>query len=85
VSIAFVIEITRTDNHLYEQATNQPRFEIFAEKEDAFFLKVVDAQNTFERDATGRVTGLILHQGGQTIPGKRVDKNGFTGNVELKS
>jgi serine-type D-Ala-D-Ala carboxypeptidase/endopeptidase len=69
----FVIEITRTDNHLFEQATNQPRFEIFAEKENGFFLKVVDAQITFESDASGHVTGLVLHQGGQTIPGKRVE------------
>jgi hypothetical protein len=28
----------------------------------AFFLKVVDAQIDVERDATGRVVRLVLHQ-----------------------
>jgi hypothetical protein len=61
------------DNHLFEQATNQPRFEIFEEKETTFFLKVVDAQIAFELDPAGRVTGLILHQAGRSISGKRIE------------
>jgi len=73
IAPGFVIEITRVDNHLFEQATNQPRFEIFAEKENGFFLKVVDAQVVFELDAAGRVTGLVLHQTGRNINGKRVE------------
>lgn len=32
--------------------------------ENAFFLKAVDAQLTFTRDAGGVVTGLLLHQNG---------------------
>jgi hypothetical protein len=56
------------------QAPNQPRFEIFAEKETTFFLKVVDAQIDFEVDpAGGRATGLVLHQAGQSISGKRIE------------
>ena len=67
----FAITIAREGNHLFEQATGQPRFEIFAESERDFFLKVVDAQITFEVDAEGRVTGMVLHQNGQNVPGKR--------------
>jgi len=67
----FAITITREGTHLFEQATGQPRFEIFAESERDFFLKVVDAQITFEVDAEGRVTGMVLHQNGQNAPGKR--------------
>ena len=67
----FAIAITREGNHLFAQATGQPRFEIFAETERDFFLKVVDAQITFETDAEGRVTGMVLHQNGQNVPGKR--------------
>jgi len=68
---AFAITITREGNHLFEQATGQPRFEIFAESERDFFLKVVGAQITFEVDAEGRITGMVLHQNGQNVPGKR--------------
>jgi hypothetical protein len=61
---AFVITITREDDRLYEQATGQPKFQIFAESEKEFFLKVVEAQITFKTDAQGRATELILHQNG---------------------
>jgi len=61
---AFIIKITRDGSRLMAQATAQPEFEIFAEKEDEFFFKVVDAQLTFTKDASGTVTGLILHQNG---------------------
>jgi serine-type D-Ala-D-Ala carboxypeptidase/endopeptidase len=67
----FAITITREGNHLFAQATGQPRFELFAESERDFFLKVVDAQVTFDVDAEGRVTGMVLHQNGQNVPGKR--------------
>lgn len=60
----FVIAITKQDDHLMLQATAQPKFELFAESEKEFFLKVVDAQITFVKDGAGNVTELILHQGG---------------------
>jgi CubicO group peptidase (beta-lactamase class C family) len=60
----FSITITRDDDRLYEQATGQPKLQIFAESEKEFFLKVVDAQISFKTDSQGRATELILHQGG---------------------
>lgn len=68
----FALAITRDGNRLYSQATGQPRTELFAESETKFFLKVVDAQITFQTGADGRATGLILHQGGDH-PAKRVE------------
>ena len=38
-----------------------------------FFLKVVDAQITFEVDAQGKATSLTLHQGGMNRPAKRME------------
>lgn len=70
----FVLAITREGNRLYSQATGQPRTELFAESETKFFLKVVDAQITFQTAAGGRATGLILHQGGDH-PAKRVESH----------
>jgi D-alanyl-D-alanine-carboxypeptidase/D-alanyl-D-alanine-endopeptidase len=61
----FSIKVTAEKDRLFAQATSQPRFEIFAEKENEFFLKVVDAQITFVKDDAGKVTHLVLHQGGQ--------------------
>ncbi len=60
----FTITVTREGDKLMGQATGQPRFEIFAESQTKFFLKAVDAQVTFVRDASGKVTHMILHQGG---------------------
>lgn len=69
----FSIAITRERDHLFEQATSQPKFEIFPESDKDYFLKVVDAQITFVTDAQGRATELILHQGGADQHAKRVE------------
>jgi CubicO group peptidase (beta-lactamase class C family) len=61
----FVLSITRDADHLYAQATGQPRFELFAYSDTEFFLKVVNAQITFEKDA------LTLHQNGANMPAKK--------------
>lgn len=69
----FAITITRGGDHLYEQATNQPRHEIFPESETEFFLKVVDAQITFVTDGEGRPIELILHHAGRDQHAKRTE------------
>jgi len=46
---------------------------IFPEGPRDFFLKVVEAQITFEVDASGRATALVLHQAGQNQRAKRID------------
>jgi len=61
----FEIAVTLEGEQLMEQATMQPKFPIYPESETKFFLKVVDAQIEFVRDAKGDVTSLILHQGGR--------------------
>lgn len=55
------------------QATGQAALPIFAASEREFYLEAVDAQVTFEKDAAGAVTGMVLHQGGQDHRGKRID------------
>jgi CubicO group peptidase (beta-lactamase class C family) len=67
----FALTITREGNSLYGQATGQPKIQLFAESPTEFFLKEVDAQVTFEKDPAGKVTRLVLHQGGMNIPGIR--------------
>ncbi len=69
----FIITVTREGDHLFVQATGQPKFEIFPESEKDYFLTVVDAQITFETDAQGKITGLTLHQNGMNKTGKRIE------------
>ncbi|WP_128545859.1 serine hydrolase [Larkinella soli] len=58
------IAITLESGRLFLQVTGQDRFELFPESETDFFLKVVDAQLTFHRDAGGNVSRMVVHQGG---------------------
>jgi CubicO group peptidase (beta-lactamase class C family) len=69
----FILAVTREGNALFTQATGQQKFEMYPESDGAFFLKVVDAQITFETDSTGRASTLILHQGGHSQRAQRID------------
>jgi CubicO group peptidase (beta-lactamase class C family) len=71
VGPAFAITITREGSTLYAQATAQQRYPIFAETDSAFFFRVADAQLTFTKDPAGTVIGLVLHQNGESIPGRK--------------
>ena len=68
----FHIIVTREGTDLFGQPTGQDKVQLFAEKEDAFFLKVVDAQIVFTKDSSGNVTGMVLKQNGQDSPGKKI-------------
>ena len=61
---AFILTVTQESGRYFAQATGQGKFEIFPETETDFFFKVVDAQITFVKDPAGKVTSLVLHQGG---------------------
>ena len=69
----FVLTVTRDGDRLFVQATNQPRFELFAEGDKDYFLKVVDASVTFVTDDHGHATAAVLHQNGANVTGKRVE------------
>lgn len=68
----FVLTIWREGDHFWTQATGQARAELFAESETSFFLRIVDAQMTFVKDAGGKVTHLVLYQGGTEREAKKI-------------
>ncbi len=68
----FVITITREGEQFFLQATGQPKFDLFAETQTDFFLKVVDAQITFVKDDKGQATQLVLHQNGVDQAAKKI-------------
>ncbi len=67
----FIITVTAEDDKLFIQATGQPKFRVYPESVDTFFLKVVAAKLVFGRDDSGNVTDVTLHQGGQEIKGMK--------------
>ena len=67
-----VMTITRDGEQMFEQLTGQPKAQIFPEGDRKFFLKVVDAQITFDVDAEGKATLLTLHQNGRDTRAKRI-------------
>jgi CubicO group peptidase (beta-lactamase class C family) len=62
----FKLAVFKEGDRLMVQATGQPKIEMFAESETKFFLTIEDIQISFVKGADGRVTHLVLHQGGDT-------------------
>jgi hypothetical protein len=68
-----IITMSRGEGQFYTQLTGQPKFEMFAESERKFFLKVVDAQLTFNVEAQGAATQVTLHQNGRDLVATRMN------------
>jgi hypothetical protein len=69
----FFIEITVSEDRIFEQATGQAKYEIFPITEIDFTLKIVDAKIKFLVSETGVVKGLTLFQNNQSMVGEKVD------------
>ncbi|MFZ4875856.1 serine hydrolase [Janthinobacterium sp. Mn2066] len=67
----FVLTVRQGPEGLLVGATGQGEAPVYASAKDHFFYKAVDAQLEFQRDAQGVITGVVLHQNGQAILGKR--------------
>ncbi len=68
----FVITVLKRGDKLISQATAQPEVELLPSSETKFFLNEAEAEVEFIKDASGKVTGLTLDQGGQKIPAKKI-------------
>jgi len=60
----FAINVTTRGGALFGQATGRPAFALREIAPDRFALVGVPAELSFERDAAGKVVGLVLHQNG---------------------
>jgi CubicO group peptidase (beta-lactamase class C family) len=67
-----ILIVTREGAHLFGQQPGQDKFEMFPEGEHDFFLKVLDAQVTFESSGDGPATVAIWHQAGRDQRGERI-------------
>lgn len=68
----FIITVTKNGNQMMAQATGQSEFEIFPKSENVFYLKVVEAQVTFNSNEDGKVVSMTLLQGGQESTGMKL-------------
>ncbi len=66
------MRITVVGNQLQSQLGAQPVVPLFAESETVFFPRVVEAEITFELDASGTAAALVLRQNGQERRAPRV-------------
>jgi len=67
----FDLVVTLEGDQLISQATGQGKIPLFAESDTRFFPKVMDAEIEFFKDAQGKVTHLMLHQGPNDVKGER--------------
>ena len=72
IAPTFSITVTYENDGLSIQATGQPKVNIYPESETKFYLKVVNAQIEFMRNAANQVEKLILFQNGAQMEGKKV-------------
>jgi cyanophycinase len=65
--------ITIDGDQLISQVTGQPKVPLFAEDDGKFFPKEVEAELDFAKDPGGKVTSLLLRQGGRDTSMTRLD------------
>lgn len=68
-----VLTVTRRGGHLAMQENDEAPGELFPETELRFFSKTADDVVTFDLDSQGRVTRMVIHTGGRSIPVNRVN------------
>jgi len=63
----FDLTISVENGKLMAQATGQGKTDLYAESDTRFFPTVVPAVIEFAKNSEGKVTHLILHQGGHDV------------------
>jgi len=71
LSPTFSVAMTLDGDQLMTQATNQPKFPLYAESETKFFLTAVNAEVEFFKNDKGEVSYILLHQNGHDAKGMK--------------
>jgi hypothetical protein len=73
LAAGFELEVTARDGALFGRSSaGGAPVRLWPESATEFFVREVDAQLTFTRDAAGAVTGLVLHQYGRDRPARKI-------------
>jgi hypothetical protein len=68
-----ILVVRRDGDHLTVQENDEPLQELDPESATQFFSTVADDVYTFEMDASGRATRMVLRSGDEAIPINRID------------
>jgi hypothetical protein len=68
-----VLVVRHEGDHLTVQENDEPVQELDPESAAQFFSTVAADVYTFEVDSNGKVTHMVVHSGGETIPLNRID------------
>jgi len=68
-----IFTVTREGDRLWTQLTGQQKIEVYPASERVFFLKVTDAQITFETEGPGPAPAVVLRQNGRDIRAPRLE------------
>jgi CubicO group peptidase (beta-lactamase class C family) len=75
IAPTFSLTVAVAGDHLTGQGSGQPPLDLMyqglKEGHAMFFVSQVNAEIEFVPDASGSIASLILHQGGQNMPGKK--------------
>jgi len=67
-----ILTILLEDGQLVVEATSDGKAELFAEKENYFFLKMTDTQIEFIKNASGKISKLIFYDHGQKLEALKI-------------
>jgi uncharacterized damage-inducible protein DinB len=68
----FLLDVSLKDGALYVKPGARPALRFWPETATDFFVKERDVQVSFVKDASGSVTGLVLHASGEDRAAKKV-------------
>ncbi len=71
-SSRFSVVVTFEEGKLWVQPTGQERSRIYAESETRFYSRAAPVEFTFTTNQSGEVTGVVMHQNGRDVPGRKV-------------
>ena len=67
-----ILRVTREKDKLFIRGTNQPRFQVFAELQNTFFVTSFDVEIEFAKDEKGKLTKMILSQNGMKFDAPKI-------------
>jgi D-alanyl-D-alanine-carboxypeptidase/D-alanyl-D-alanine-endopeptidase len=78
------VNVRRAQGRLQAQLTGQSYFDLFPESRTNFFYDVVNAQISFDINAEGHATNLVLHQNGRDLAAPKISDEPEKERVAVK-
>jgi len=78
LEISLMLKILKENNRLWVKVEGQPKLELQPLSETRYYLEMVEAEVTFLKDDSGKVTKMILQQGERDIKGKKIEASALT-------